>query len=84
MLGRLLGARHPIGIAAVGALFALSFDTVSQAALFAVSAAHFGGALLCSRSPGRSLPAWRASTASTAGDQRLVMGINSRLLRRRR
>jgi len=27
----------------VGALFALSFDTISQAALFAVTAAQFGG-----------------------------------------
>jgi high-affinity nickel-transport protein len=44
-LGRLLGARHPAAIAAVGALFALSFDTVSQAVLFAVSAAQFGGPL---------------------------------------
>ena len=32
-------------MAAVGALFALSFDTVSQAALFAVTAARFGGLL---------------------------------------
>jgi high-affinity nickel-transport protein len=30
-------------VALVGALFALSFDTVSQAALFAVTATHFGG-----------------------------------------
>lgn len=42
-LGRLTRAGSPIGVAAVGALFALSFDTVSQSALFAVSAAQFGG-----------------------------------------
>jgi len=34
---------HPLGVVAVGALFALSFDTVSQAALFAVAADRFGG-----------------------------------------
>ena len=32
-LGRLTRARSPLGVAAVGALFALSFDTLSQAAL---------------------------------------------------
>lgn len=45
--GRLLGglgaARRPWTVALVGALFALSFDTVSQAALFALTAAQFGG-----------------------------------------
>lgn len=35
---------HPIAIAAVGSLFALSFDTLSQAALFAVTATQHGGA----------------------------------------
>jgi high-affinity nickel-transport protein len=34
---------HPLGVAAVGALFAVSFDTVSQAALFALAADRFGG-----------------------------------------
>ncbi len=34
----------PLPIAAVGALFAFSFDTLSQAALFAVLGVHFGGA----------------------------------------
>ena len=34
---------HPILIALVGALFALSFDTLSQAALFAFSATQYGG-----------------------------------------
>lgn len=45
--GRLLGglgaARSPWTVALVGALFALSFDTVSQAALFALTATQFGG-----------------------------------------
>jgi len=42
-LGRLLQARSPAGVAGVGALFALSFDTVSQSALFAAAATQFGG-----------------------------------------
>ena len=42
-LGRLNHAGRPWMVALVGALFALSFDTVSQAALFAVTATHFGG-----------------------------------------
>lgn len=40
---RLGRAGHPASVAVVGALFALSFDTVSQAALFAVTATQFGG-----------------------------------------
>ncbi|CAB1369587.1 nickel transporter [Denitratisoma oestradiolicum] len=43
-LGRLSNTDRPGLIALVGALFALSFDTISQAALFAVTGAHFGGA----------------------------------------
>lgn len=47
LLGRALGrtaqARSPLGVAAVGALFALSFDTISQAVLFAATATQFGG-----------------------------------------
>ncbi len=43
LLGRVLTVRNPWAIAAVGVLFALSFDTISQAALFALAAAHFGG-----------------------------------------
>ena len=42
-LGRLAAASGPGGIALVGALFAFSFDTVSQASLFAVAATQFGG-----------------------------------------
>lgn len=42
-LGRLTQARHPLAVAGVGALFALSFDTVSQSALFALTATQFGG-----------------------------------------
>ena len=43
LLGRFLDTRRAWAIAAVGALFALSFDTVSQAALFALAAVRFGG-----------------------------------------
>ncbi|MDP2368477.1 nickel transporter [Rhodoferax sp.] len=43
LLVRLQSASHPLAIAAVGALFALSFDTISQAALFAVTATRHGG-----------------------------------------
>ena len=42
-LGRLARAASPGLVALVGALFALSFDTVSQAALFALTATRFGG-----------------------------------------
>ena len=45
--GRLLGGlrqvSHPVLVALVGALFALSFDTLSQAAFFALTATQFGG-----------------------------------------
>jgi len=45
--GRLLGSlrhvSHPLLVALVGALFALSFDTLSQAAFFALTATQFGG-----------------------------------------
>jgi nickel/cobalt transporter (NiCoT) family protein len=41
--GRLLHAHNPAAVVGVGTLFALSFDTVSQATLFALTAAHFGG-----------------------------------------
>lgn len=45
--GRLLGdlrhVSHPFLVAMVGALFALSFDTLSQAAFFALTATQFGG-----------------------------------------
>lgn len=43
LLGRLGRAGSPGLIALVGALFALSFDTVSQAALFSLTAQQFGG-----------------------------------------
>lgn len=43
-LGRLRHVSHPVLIALVGALFALSFDTLSQAAFFALTATRFGGA----------------------------------------
>ena len=43
LLERLQATSHPLAIAAVGALFALSFDTLTQAALFAVTATQHGG-----------------------------------------
>ncbi len=43
LFGRLQRTAHPVLIAAVGALFAFSFDTMSQAALFALTAAQYGG-----------------------------------------
>lgn len=43
LLSRLQATSHPLAIAAVGSLFALSFDTMSQAALFAVTATQHGG-----------------------------------------
>jgi high-affinity nickel-transport protein len=43
LLGRFLDVGRAWAVAAVGGLFALSFDTVSQAALFALAAGRFGG-----------------------------------------
>jgi high-affinity nickel-transport protein len=43
LLGRFVTVRRAWAVTAVGALFALSFDTVSQAALFALAAGRFGG-----------------------------------------
>lgn len=42
-LGNLKSAGRPVLVALVGALFALSFDTLSQAALFSVTATRYGG-----------------------------------------
>ena len=42
-LGRLARSPNPGLVMLVGALFALSFDTMSQAALFALTATQFGG-----------------------------------------
>src|SRR5512135_629154 len=44
-LGRLSQAAHPALIAMVGALFAFSFDTLSQAALFSATSLQYGGAM---------------------------------------
>lgn len=41
--GNLRQASHPVMVALVGALFALSFDTLSQAAFFALTATRYGG-----------------------------------------
>lgn len=43
LFSRLQHTGQPLLIAAVGALFAFSFDTMSQAALFALTATQFGG-----------------------------------------
>lgn len=43
VLGRFARVSHPLLIAAVGALFALSFDTVSQVALFSLTASSMSG-----------------------------------------
>lgn len=40
---RLLRAGHPVSVMAVGTLFAISFDTFSQAVLFAVTSTQFAG-----------------------------------------
>ncbi len=42
-LGGLKSASHPALVALVGALFALSFDTLSQATFFSVAATRYGG-----------------------------------------
>jgi high-affinity nickel-transport protein len=44
-LGALGRAKNPFVVALVGALFALSFDTISQAAFFALAAGQYGGSL---------------------------------------
>ena len=44
LFSRLARARSPWIVALVGALFAISFDTLSQAAIFALAGTQFGGA----------------------------------------
>jgi len=44
-LRRFSEASHPVVIASVGAAFALSFDTLSQAAFFSLTASHLAGAV---------------------------------------
>jgi nickel/cobalt transporter (NiCoT) family protein len=44
-LRRFAETNHPVVIAAVGAAFALSFDTVSQTALFSLTASNLAGCL---------------------------------------
>ena len=43
VFARLTRAEHPVLIAAVGAAFALSFDTLSQAVMFSVTGSHLAG-----------------------------------------
>lgn len=45
-LGKLCETSHPVLIASVGAAFAISFDTWSQAALFSLAAMHVSGWVL--------------------------------------
>ena len=75
VFGRLQRTRHPLAMMVVGALFAISFDTVSQAGLIAVTATHFGG----------FVPAIGLALVFTLG-MLLVDGINgmwiARILRR--
>lgn len=42
-LGRLNRTSNPLAVLLVGALFAISFDTLSQAALLSAASVHFGG-----------------------------------------
>ena len=42
-LRRAMQAGHPLTVALVGTLYAISFDTVSQSVLFALTATRFGG-----------------------------------------
>jgi high-affinity nickel-transport protein len=42
-LARFAASGHPAVVAMIGAAFAVSFDTVSQAALFSLTGAHLGG-----------------------------------------
>ena len=43
LFARLARAEHPVLVAAVGAAFALSFDTVSQAVLFSITGSNLAG-----------------------------------------
>src|SRR5258705_9044535 len=42
-LGPLMRVEHPVLVAAVGAAFALSFDTISQAVLFSITGSNIAG-----------------------------------------
>ena len=43
LFGRISRSGNPALVALIGALFAISFDTISQAALFALAATRYGG-----------------------------------------
>ena len=43
LFSRLTQAGHPVLVAAVGAAFAISFDTISQAVLFSITGSHLAG-----------------------------------------
>ena len=46
VLRQALQAGHPLTVALVGMLYAISFDTVSQSVIFSMAATHFGGLAL--------------------------------------
>jgi hypothetical protein len=67
LFGRLTDVDRPWAMAGIGALFALSFDTISQASLFALAAGRERAASpMRFSSPRSSSSAWSRSTASTA------------------
>ena len=43
LLGSIVETSHPVMIASVGAAFALSFDTISQAVLFSITGSNLAG-----------------------------------------
>ncbi len=45
LFARLTHAGHPVLVAAVGAAFAISFDTISQAVLFSITGSHLAGGM---------------------------------------
>lgn len=65
LLGRAFSSGHPLMIAGIGALFAISADTLAQAAAIGLSASQFGGI-------------WQAIVAAScfAGGMILASGIN--------
>jgi len=65
LFARVIKVEHPLSMVAVGMLFAISFDTVSQAALFGFAASKFGGM-------------WHALGAASAfvGGMMLADGLN--------
>jgi high-affinity nickel-transport protein len=65
LFARMVRAEHPMLIASVGAAFALSFDTISQAVLFSVTGSQLAGWVFARSSGSCSRRAWQAPTRST-------------------